>query len=462
MRLARAGSPRALIERLFQIDATRAPLHPLLLEFWTQAFGASESSGRGFSVLCGLATIFLIFEIARAAFDTHTGLWAGWLAALSPALIVYSREARMYAWLVLVTCLCWRLLMALSRSRDAGSPTAAVDRGQDAMRWHSWPVLDLAYAAIVTALIYSHPLGLLMAGALALVAPIAFGSWRRWLAAHLVVAAVALPWVGNYLDHPPEFLSEPPTLKMLLGTPIGFVGGNSLLLLVLVGLIAWGIARQAMARDPDGRWRIVPERGTAPLFLFLWLIIPPLALFFYSRVVNPIFGPARYTVFVAPAYLILVALGLTRIPPALRYPLGLILTIVAVLELGPKVYDPELKADWRGFSARLASSRGEPGTTLVIVASSNQGPNVEVETARYYLPEGCEAIALDEATPARLDRMGVRDIYLGVGSRHGLPAVPIPERVDPYDFRPDMSFPGLTIYRAEKPSSLRARSAGKT
>ena len=74
-------------------------------------------------------------------------------------------------------------------------------------------------------------------------------------------------------------------------------------------------------------------------------------LYVYSRLFQPIFGPQRYTVYSAPAYLVLVALGLTRLPAALRYPLAIVLSILAASELGPKVYDPELKADWRGFAA---------------------------------------------------------------------------------------------------------------
>ena len=92
MRLARAGSPAALIERLFRIDATRAPLHPLLLEGWVGVFGVSEAAARAFSVLCGVLTVLLVFDLGRVAFDRRTGLWAAWLAALSPVLIVYSRE----------------------------------------------------------------------------------------------------------------------------------------------------------------------------------------------------------------------------------------------------------------------------------------------------------------------------------------------------------------------------------
>ena len=71
MRLARAGSPSALIDRLFRIDATRAPLHPMLLEGWIGVFGASEAAARALSVLCGVATVLLVFDIGRVAFDTR-------------------------------------------------------------------------------------------------------------------------------------------------------------------------------------------------------------------------------------------------------------------------------------------------------------------------------------------------------------------------------------------------------
>ena len=211
MRLARAGSPAALMDRLFRIDATRAPLHPMLLEGWIGAFGTSEAAARALSVLCGLATVLLVFDIGRVAFGTRAGLWAAWLAALSPALIVYAREARMYAWLVLVTCVCWRMLLGLR-----GSFTTA---------------RAAAYTLGLVALVYSHPLGLLMAATLALAGLIGmrpcFGSWGRWLAVHLAAAALVAPWVPHYLDHPAEFLTGRLPIKSLLGTPIGFIGGDS-------------------------------------------------------------------------------------------------------------------------------------------------------------------------------------------------------------------------------------------
>jgi uncharacterized membrane protein len=234
MRLARAGSPAALIDRLSRIDATRAPLHPLLLEGWIGILGTSEAAARASSVLCGVLTVVLVFDIGRVAFDARTGLWAALLTALSPALIVYSREARMYAWLVLVTCLCWRLLLALRRSFTTGKA--------------------MAYVLGLTALAYSHPLGLPMLATLALAGLIgirtSFGSWRRWLAVHLAAAVLVAPWVSRYLDHPPESLSGPLSIRFLLGTPIGFTGGNFATLGVLVMLIAWGVTGLRLPPHP--------------------------------------------------------------------------------------------------------------------------------------------------------------------------------------------------------------------
>jgi len=432
MRLARAGSVRALFERLFQIDATRAPLHPLLLHVWTRFFGSSEASARSLSVLCGIATVVLIFEIGRVAFDAATGLWAAWLAALSPLLIVYAREARMYALLVLVTCLCWRLLLALRRTYT--------------------PAKAVAYVTSLTALVYSHPLGLLMLGALALAGLIelrtCFGTSRRWLFIHLGVVILILPWIGNYLDHPPEFLSGRLSARFLLGTPIGFIGGNFFVLSGLAVVIALGLGRHGLVRDARTGWRLVRERWVAPGFLLLWLTLPPLALYLYSWLSYPVFGPARYTVFVAPAYLVLVAAGLSRMPAMGRYALALGLAIVSSMALYASVYDPELKADWRDFAASIAESlAGRPSdSVVVIVAAADSNRNVEVETARYYLPAGCVVIASGEATAARLDQIDAGEVYFAVSSRRPVR----PDPIGPYRFRESRRYPGLIVYRGTR------------
>ena len=389
-----------------------APLHPLILEFWLKLFGASEFAARSFSVLCGVATIILIYQIGWTAFDKRTGLWAAWLAAFSPILVVYSREARMYAWLVLVTCACWRLLLAF---RESFTLARAV-----------------SYVLCLTALVYSHPLGLIMLAALLLAGLVdvrqTFGSLRRWLAVHAVVAILILPWISNYVDHPPEFLSERLPLRFLLGTPIGFIGGNSLLLLGLVALIAFGIFSQA--RDPAAT-----HRRVVPALLLCWLILPPAALYVYSWLFHPVFGP-RYTVFVAPAYLVLVGAGLSRIPAWARYPLGLALVTFSSIALIPLAYDPAQKAAWRDFSAQLAVTRSShpDRSILVIVASADPSGNVEVETARYYLPRGCVVVG-HAGDDAKLAEVRAADtIYYAVGNPSS-GRTDAPESIGPFDAR---------------------------
>jgi len=403
MRLARSADPPSLLKLLGRIDATRAPLHPLVLWVWVEAFGASETSGRSFSVLCGVLTVALVYHLGLRAFaDPRAALWGAWLAALSPPLLQYSREARMYALLVLLTCAAWDALLSLR-----GSPTAG---------------RLVLYAASLAALGYTHPLGLFMAGSLGLAALVnrrTLGlSWGLWVVVHLVAGLSVAPWLGRYLDHPPEFLQGRLPLRYLIGTPIGFVGGNFITLAAFSALILYALIR--FDRRDDGRLQLVPEDPVSGSCLLTWLMLPPVILYLYSRVSHPIFGPSRYTLFVAPAYLLLVARGLSKSPVWAGAVLGSGATCLSVASWGGMVYDHDLKADWRAAAAALG--RLDPaGRDPVVVIS--RGDNVEVETARYYLgprrPILPMPVRLDEIA-ARLDRRVTR-VWFSVAVRHGRP-----------------------------------------
>ena len=176
-------------------------------------FGTSEFAARSFSVLCGIATVVLIYQIGSRRLRHEDRALAAWLAALSPILIVYSREARMYAWLVLVTCLCWRLLLALA---------SLVHRGQGG------GVRLLPDRPGLFAPAWSLDAGGTRSRRASRCARQAFGRRAmRWLAIHVAATILILPWIGSYFDHPPEFLSDRLPLRFLLGTPIGFIGGNA-------------------------------------------------------------------------------------------------------------------------------------------------------------------------------------------------------------------------------------------
>ena len=440
MRLASASTPSALLDRLFQIDATRAPLHPLLIQCWIKLFGTSEASGRSLSVVCGLVTVGLVYWIGLLVFDRVAGLWAAGLAAVSPPLVYYSREARMYALLVMIASLCWGLLFSLRKAYFHGK--------------------SIAYAFSLAALIYCHPLGLLMAATLGLGSCLFigkfFGGWQRWLMVHLAASLPAAPWIRHYFDHDPEFLSGRLPLKFLIGTPIGFIGGNSLVLLGLLILVAYGMYRRGLfARDSD--W-------SGPASLVLWLIVPPTLLYAYSLLGSPVFGPSRYTLYTAPAYLILVAQGLTRLPRLTRAYVAVGIVTLILPELGATVYAPGLKADWKTVANYLAARMDQnPGTEVtVLVKSSDPVRNKEIETARYYLPERCRVIPLEDATAAMPGLGASGEVYVVVPRKQGAAGLP---RADVFEAVDRSEFAGLTVYQVfagPRPGSRRSAASGSS
>jgi hypothetical protein len=309
----------------------------------------------------------------------------------------------MYAWLVMVTCLCWSLLFTIRR-------------GYSHRR-------AIAYALSLIALVYSHPLGLLMLAALGsgslLYAREFFGQPQRWLAVHLAAMAATVPWISHYFDHPPEFLSGRLPLRFLLGTPIGFVGGNFIVLAGLVCVAGFGLARrrQSFSSTSD---------SALPVCLLLWMVLPPALLYVYSWLGSPVFGPERYTLFVAPAFLILVAQGLPLARPWIRYGVMLGLGLLVESMLATRVYKPDLKADWRGCSATItAAMAANPETQFtVLVESTDPTHNVEVETARYYLPLRCRALAFSEAFSTGFDALPKGEVYLAIGSKNSQDSPP--------------------------------------
>jgi hypothetical protein len=352
-------------------------------------------------------TVGLIFLIGRRLSGTGAGLWAAALAAISPLLITYSLEAKMYAWLTWLTCLSWWNLLAF---RDGVRPWRAA-----------------VQTSLLAALAYSQPLGLFMGVALGLGAlldrPRSRLTMRAWLAIHLAAAVLVLPWIGHYLDHPPEFLSDRPTLKLLLGMPIGFTGGDSRILVLLVSAILVGLA----PFDIRGLTRGPRVAGAGPILV--WLILPPLMLFAYSLLKYPIFGPSRYNVYVAPAYLILIGAGIARTNRLVQFATFFYLlpglASFALIE-DANAINHGRKADWRSAARRLDESF--PGVPVVVIAPS-PGPNYEVEVARFYLGDRRVVIPmpgreLDDVRPLLGPHPGL--VIFSASTKNGTPVGDVP------------------------------------
>jgi 4-amino-4-deoxy-L-arabinose transferase-like glycosyltransferase len=369
MRVARTANPGALVHLLDQIDGTRAPLHPLALQAWLRLFGTSEASARSLSAVCGILTVLLVWVLGLRLFDDRAGRWAAWLAAVCPPLVYYSREVRMYSWLVMLTCLSW--LVFLSFRHRAG------------LR------LKVLYGLLLAALIYSHPLGLFMVAAHALayllLGPRLALSLRSWLLIQLAVFVSIAPWLPRYLDHGTDYPLPRYAIRYLLAAPIEYTGGNSLVLPACGLIIALGLCSLE-----DRRLRL--NRPSEGLVLLVWLVVPPMLMFAYSWLERPIFGPARYHLFIAPAYLLLLGQGLSRLRLILRWTVAVLFLYLSLSLIADDVYSQVVKADWHGLALWLNHKTTDADTTaphgpvtLLVHPSDDRFPRDQLEAARYYL-----------------------------------------------------------------------------
>jgi hypothetical protein len=167
------------------LDALRldsGPPLPYLLARLAAATGlAPLTAARAISVLAGVLAVLAVAAAARRAAGAGAGLWCAALLALHPLAVAWSSEGRGYALLLLAAALSWERLEALHES----------GRG----------AVGLAFAVALGC--WSHALGLVLAGAVA-VAAFTLSPRARRAALLGCGAGLAshLPWLSVALAQP--------------------------------------------------------------------------------------------------------------------------------------------------------------------------------------------------------------------------------------------------------------------
>ena len=178
---------RALIAETAQ--DIHPPLYYLALKGWIQLWGDSLVALRSFSVVCGLAALWLMFELGAAIRLRERALVAAvaWCAA-SPHTIFYDQEARMYP---LLTALVFGMCLAYRRWIDS--------RGTS-RRWLA------SYVLCATAALYVHYFASLIIVALLAHSCVwmlsarrreadAQRAWRPWIIAHVAIVLACAAWI---------------------------------------------------------------------------------------------------------------------------------------------------------------------------------------------------------------------------------------------------------------------------
>ena len=174
---------RLPLGEIFQ-RAYRPPLYHLLLHGWSALVSDAESWLRLPSALCGAALVPLVYLLASRLYGRKVGLLAAFFAALSPTLLWYSQELRMYSLMTLE----FALLMMLSpwpTAEERGMSTSAL----------------LALFWVEVASLYTHYFAIpfiLWLGLASLITLARLRRWRdlkRWLAVQVAAGLAFLPWL---------------------------------------------------------------------------------------------------------------------------------------------------------------------------------------------------------------------------------------------------------------------------
>jgi hypothetical protein len=404
---ARLDGPSALLKNLIATDATRAPLHLLILQGLFRVFGKSLLVGRAFSATCGVAAVAMVYLLARQAFDRKTALLACFLAALNPLDVHHSRELRMYECLVLLTCACWALLFSFRQGAGRGK--------------------QAAYALSMAGLCYAHPLGGLMVIALAMGYLILREDLQltlvSWISIHVALGVMLSPWVLRYFDHGPQEFPRPLTARLLLEWPEGFTGGNAEAAWVGVALVIGGIVATRRARREEGRPERWPVDRTSGALL-AWFLVPFLLLLTYTLTRHPIFGERRYLLYVGPAYLLLAARGLSALPTRPRVAVLVAFLFFNVQALDRRVfniYRPDLRT-----AAGLAESH-DPLAPIVVVDSNRNNLYKCLETYRNpSLPGRVVSVRRWLAALAKPEASPEPTVWFAIERPKNLPRKPLP------------------------------------
>ena len=369
---AQPAGPGRVIRAVLRSD-TSPPVYYLLLNLWTRGFGTGDTALRMFSVWWAVLSLPLVWLLGRDLGGPRVAWSACALFACSPVACFYSAEGRMYS-------LVWLLVLALAwvTIRLAGGI-----RPRQAAAW-----IVLGAAGLLTHYFFAF-VWLACVAWLALVGRPA----ARWRVAGLGVLTllVVLPWylqvpaslarwrvTGGWLDGSlawPQALGRPFALAATLLAGDSYLGGGRHAGQVTAGLLAlvalWA-ARKGLARSLF-----------SPLSLLFWACLAaactgPL-VFDVLRHTTTVEVP-RYVLAGLPAALLLVALGMSLLPPGLHAAALAVLVFawLPALRAIATAPVPRPRQPYRELDAHL-TAWARPGD-LVVVRSI---PSGVIGVARY-------------------------------------------------------------------------------
>jgi mannosyltransferase len=372
------------------------PLYYALLGGWIQLFGSSEWALRSLGAGIGLLLVYAVYRVGRNCFSAPVGLWAAWMVATSPGQIFYAQQVRMYTLLPLLCLLSTYLLASFLNRPNYRLLAGYVVTAALALYTHNFTLNFLPFHFLL--ILWSRRLAdrRLLCGC-AMLLPILL--WLPWISVFYtqVSGPDTYSWFAEQWSR--WHLLYPILITLSSFSPgEGFVAPAAFAILSVFGL--W-VAFWRRDRRPAPGWVWIGGH--------LWL--PILTSLLLSHLWVPHYLPGRVDQAMFPAYALLVALGIRRLPsrPA-RIALGLAILVLGTARAAERVY--HLPGDDREM-ARAVSRTAEEGDDVLCTSLSRA-------TVAYYLERDGVKARLHSYPAYTAEHLGGQDDRALLGDRDRL------------------------------------------
>lgn len=170
------------------------PLYYLLLKTWAEIFGFGELALRSFNVVCSAAAVATGLVLVRRLFGNRAMVLATPLVLLTPLLVRYSFELRMYALGSLITLASTYVLVRAVQAAKYKVQWWAAYAVLVALGMYTMYYMAFVFAAHVVWLLYMHfrkkPSGEPRTPLLK----------QSWIFAYLGAIVLYLPWVPTFME----------------------------------------------------------------------------------------------------------------------------------------------------------------------------------------------------------------------------------------------------------------------
>jgi mannosyltransferase len=302
------------LPQIFYLQDTSPPLYYVILHWWIRVFGVSESSLRFPSVIFGVLSILMIYQLGKQLFDLEIGLICSLLLSFSVFHIEYSQEARTYSLSVLLTLSSMYFYIKALKTMNY--------------------IILTGYLVVSVLLIYSHIYGLFIIIAQNVYFIVSYllsnrsdkPNRKRWLLVQSILLILFLPWLSIFANQvaavQTQFWIKRPSISTLKNSFLRYSSGSRYLLLIftvlsLFSLIPYDLTGRTKAgklfSSASGMYprKIYPLDASRYFFLLTWLIVPIIFPYIISLMSRPIYH-FRYTIVASLPFYLLVAIGISK------------------------------------------------------------------------------------------------------------------------------------------------------